>query len=209
MRAIAVPPKTYSNSAVLLDSMHGLRAHVFCERMNWDVEVRDGREADRFRWPTYILALSNRSEVAGCARLLPATGPTLLSVRFPELIGSGLPHAAMIKSSRFCVDTLIETGRAGLALHDATWTMFTAIIEWSMANGYSELVTGTDVRIKRILRGAGWPMARIGEPEPIGNTAAVTSLLPTDEASFKRVRAAGRLLVNDLSAPASGLRRSR
>ncbi|MEY9607095.1 N-acyl-L-homoserine lactone synthetase [Bradyrhizobium diazoefficiens] len=190
MRAIAVPPKTDSHSAVLLDSMHRLRARVFCERMNWDVEVRDGREADRFRWPTYILALSDRSEAAGCARLLPATGPTLLSVRFPELIGLDLfkPHAAMIESSRFCVDTSIETGRAGQALHDATWTLFAAIIEWSMADGYSELVTVTDVCIERILRRAGWPMARIGEPKPIGNTTAVVGPLPTDQASFERGR---------------------
>lgn len=188
MRAIAVPPKTYSNSAVLLDSMHRLRARVFRERMN--VVVRDGREADQFDpcRPTYILALSDRNEVAGCARLLSTAGPMLLSVRFPELIGSGLPHAAMIESSRFCVDTSIETGRAGQALHDATWTLFAAIIERSMADGYSELVTMTDVRIERILRRAGWPMARIGEPKPIGNTTAVVGPLPTDQASFERVR---------------------
>ncbi|WP_224925057.1 MULTISPECIES: acyl-homoserine-lactone synthase [unclassified Bradyrhizobium] len=194
MRAIAVPPKTYSNSAVLLDSMHRFRARAFRERMNWEVEVRDGREAyqiDNCR-PTYILTLSDRSEVTGCARLLPATGPNVLSVPLPELIASGLfkPHAAMIESSRFCVDTSIETGRAGKALHDATWTMFAAIIEWSLANGYRELDTETDVRIERILRRVGWPMARIGAPKPIGNTTAVVGLLPTDQANFERVRPA-------------------
>lgn len=180
MRAIAVPPKTYSNSAVLLDSMHRFRARAFRERMNWEVEVRDGREADQFDncRPTYILTLSDRSEVTGCARLLPATGPNVLSVPLPELIASGLlkPHAAMIESSR--VDTSIEAGRAGQALHDATWTMFAPIIEWSMANGYSELVTVTDVRIEQILRRAGWPTARIGEPKPIGNTAAASARCP-------------------------------
>ncbi|WP_283813339.1 acyl-homoserine-lactone synthase [Bradyrhizobium sp. Leo121] len=168
--------------------MHRLRARVFRERLN--VVVRDGHEADQFDpcRPTYILALSDRNEVAGCARLLSTTGPTLLSVRFPELIASGLPHAAMIESSRFCVDTSMETGRAGQALHDATWTMFAAIIEWSMANGYSELVTVTAARIELILRRAGWPMARIEEPKPIGNTAAIVGLLRTDRASFEHVR---------------------
>lgn len=194
MRAIAVSSNTNSNSTVLLDSMHRLRARVFAERMKWDVVVKDGREADEFDscQPTYVLALSEKNQVAGCARLLPATGPTLLSVLFPELIESGefKAHAAMIESSRFCVDTSIETGRAGQALHDATWTMFAAIIEWSMANGYRELVTVTDVRIERILRRAGWPMARIGEPKPIGDTTAVVGVLPTDEVSFERVRPA-------------------
>lgn len=195
MRAIAVPHHSYSKSAELLDSMHSLRARVFAGRMNWDVVVKDGREADQFDTyrPTYVLAVSDRNHVAGCARLLPTTGPTLLSVLFPELITSGLfkPHAAMIESSRFCVDTSIQTGRGGRALHDATWTMFAAIIEWSMANGYRELVTVTDVRIERILRRAGWPMIRIGEPKTIGDTTAVVGVLPTDAASFERVRPAG------------------
>ena len=194
MRAIAVSSNTNSNSAVLLDSMHRLRARVFGERMKWDVVVKDGREADEFDAcrPTYVLALSDTNQVAGCARLLPATGPTLLSVLFPELVDSGAfnPHAAMIESSRFCVDTSIDTGRAGQALHDATWTMFAAIIEWSMANGYRELITVTDVRIERILRRSGWPMTRIGEPKPIGDTTAVVGVLFTDEASFERVRPA-------------------
>lgn len=192
MQAMAIPPNTYGNYPVLLDSMHRLRARVFHERMNWDVNVIDGREADQFDdySPAYILAVKGSNTVTGCARLLPANGPTLLSVLFPELIQSGLfkPHAAMIESSRFCVDTSIETGRTGQALHDATWTMFAAIIEWSMTNGYSELVTVTDIRIERILRRAGWPMVRIGDPKPIGNTIAVVGLLPTDEASFERVR---------------------
>lgn len=194
MQAIAIAPQDYSSQAPFLDSMHMLRARIFRERMNWDVEVRNGRERDQFDHcrPTYILAVSDRHQVSGCARLLPATGPTLLSVLFPELIGSRLfsPHTAMVESSRFCVDTSIGTSRAGEGLHGATWTMFAAIIEWSMANGYDELVTVTDVRIERILRRARWPMARIGEPKPIGNTTAVVGLLPIDQASFESVRPA-------------------
>lgn len=49
----------------------------------------------------------------------------------------------------------------------------------------------TDVRIERILRRAGWPMIRLGEPKQIGTTKAVVDLLPTDEASFARVRPVG------------------
>lgn len=195
MQAIALTPQTCNTQKSLLDSMYRLRARVFRDRMGWDVEVRNGHETDEFDAirPTYILAISGRKQVAGCARLLPAVGPTLLSVLFPELIGTKLfrPHRAMIESSRFCVDTSIETARTGEGLHGATWTMFAGIIEWSMANGYSELVTVTDIRIERILRRAGWPMTRIGEPKRIGNTTAVVGLLPTNTASFERVRPIG------------------
>ena len=199
MRAIAISPEHFRSQAAILDRMHQLRARVFHDRLNWDVKVRDGRERDEFDLcqPTYILVVDARETVVGAVRLLPATGPTLLSLLFPELGGRGLfrPHAAMIESSRFCVDTSVtaayEPGGQGQALHSATWTLFAAIIEWSMANGYGELITATDLRIERILRRAGWPMARIGEPKPIGNTKAVVGLLPTDRASFATVRPAG------------------
>jgi acyl homoserine lactone synthase len=194
MRAIAIEPAAYDNFAVLLDAMHRLRARVFQERLNWDVAVRDGREADAFDTcnPTYVLALSEQNRVLGCARLLPAAGTTLLDVLFPELRGSGLlkPHARMVESSRFCVDTGHETERAGRRLHDATSTLFAVLIEWSRSQGYREIVTATDVRIERLLRQAGWPMTRIGEPRQIGNTLAVAGRLPVNQMSFDRVRPA-------------------
>jgi acyl homoserine lactone synthase len=44
--------------------------------------------------------------------------------------------------------------------------------------------------VERILKRAGWPMARIGDPRPIGNTMAVAGLLPTGREWFERVRPA-------------------
>lgn len=194
MRAIAIRPDNHRDSSDLLDRMHRLRARIFQGRLEWDVEVTQGREVDEFDAfrPTYILTITPSLDVVGCARLLPATGPTMMQVLFPDLERGGLfhPHAAMVESSRFCVDTSLQAGRAGGSLHDVTLTMFAAIIEWSMEQGYTEIVTGTDVRFERILKRAGWPMARIGEPRPIGNTMAVAGLLPANCDSFERVRPA-------------------
>ncbi|RUV47129.1 GNAT family N-acetyltransferase, partial [Mesorhizobium sp. M5C.F.Ca.IN.020.29.1.1] len=160
--------------------------------LGWNVVTQGGRETDEFDGlkPTYILAISSASTVVGCARLLPATGPTMIEALFPDLVQSGMfkPHPAMIESSRFCVDTSLDEGRAGGSLHDATLTMFAAIIEWSMVNGYRQIVTGTDLRIERILNRASWPMSRIGEPRKIGETTAIAGMLPADRASFERVR---------------------
>jgi len=194
MRAFAIPAANYKLDSDLIDSMHQLRARIFRDRLEWDVTVQQGREVDEFDscLPTYIVAVTPSRQVVGCARLLPATGPTMMSVLFPDLEQTGLlrPHAVMVESSRFCVDTSLEAGRAGGSLHDVTLTMFAAIIEWSMAQGYTEIVTGTDVRFERILKRAGWPMTRIGDPRPIGNTMAVAGLLPADSESFAQVRPA-------------------
>ena len=179
----------------LIDAQHELRAKVFAGRMGWSVHVENGRETDEFDalGPTYILVIASSGTVVGCARLLPTTGPTMLAHRFPQLLKSGRLEAdpTTAESSRFCVDTSLSEGRAGGLLHKATLTMFTAIIEWSMANGYTKIVTATDLRFERILKRAGWPMRRLGASCEIGKTIAVAGSLPTDEASFQRVRPSG------------------
>ncbi|KQS95584.1 acyl-homoserine-lactone synthase TraI [Rhizobium sp. Leaf386] len=178
----------------LMDAMHRLRQRVFGERLAWDVVNDGGRESDEFDLlnPTYIVALSAASEIAGCVRLLPATGPTMLERTFPQLLASGRlnAHPAMIESSRFCVDTTLVEGRGGKPLHDATMAMFAGIIEWCMIRGFTEIVTATDVRFERILNRAAWPMRRLGQPTLINETMSVAGILPVDRASFDRIRPA-------------------
>lgn len=190
MQILSVSADHYARNHNYLNQMHRLRAAVFGGRLEWDVTVTEQGERDQYDdlRPTYILAISADQKVVGCARLLPASGPTMLEQTFPQLLerGSLAPHAAMIESSRFCVDTSLQAGRGG-ALHQVTLTMFAGIIEWSMANGYSEIVTATDLRFERILKRAAWPMKRLGDPVAIGNTIAVAGSLPADRASFDQV----------------------
>lgn len=201
MRTFAIPAAARNQFPDLIEGMHRLRASVFRDRLDWEVTVVGGLEIDDFDQlsATYILLLTGPSKVSGCARLLPASGATMLTRAFPQLLPGGTlrAHAAMVESSRFCVDTTIEEGRGDGALHEATLTMLAAIIEWSIINGYSEIVTATDVRFERILKRAGWPMRRLGEPIRIGNTIAVAGSLSADRASLERVRPAGSLSVID------------
>ncbi len=65
----------YSN---LMDEMFRLRARVFHDRLGWDVQVKDGRERDRYdeESPVYIIYADEKGrEVKGSMRLLPTTGP--------------------------------------------------------------------------------------------------------------------------------------
>lgn len=181
-----------ARSSDYLNHMHRLRAAVFGERLEWDITITDAGERDQYDdlGPTYILAIEADQKVVGCARLLPAVGPTMLELTFPQLLADRSLNAtkAMIESSRFCVDTTLPADRGGGQLHLATLTMLAAIIEWSMANGYDKIVTATDLRFERILNRAGWPMTRLGEPVAIGNTVAIAGILPADTKSFERVR---------------------
>lgn len=191
MIAHAIQDTHALNSRRLINDLFELRARVFSDRLAWNVNVQDGRETDDYDRldPTFILTITDEGTLAGSARLLPAVGPTMLEHTFPQLLAAGRLDACsgMVESSRFCVDTSLAEGRAAGSLHEATLTMFAGIIEWSMANGYDEIVTATDLRFERILNRAGWPMRRLGEPCRIGNTVAVAGSLSADAKSFNKV----------------------
>lgn len=190
MRAIAIEANQRGGLGSLLDEMHRLHAWVFAGRLGWQVKIEQGRERNEYDAldPTYILALTERGDVAGCARLLPTAGPTMLSQTFPQLLAGGRLRGkpTTIERSRFCVATRGE-GRGDRFLHEATLTMFAEIIEWSMSNGFDEVATATDLWIER----AGWPMTRLGGVERIGDTMSIAGNLPADQASFDRIRPPG------------------
>lgn len=188
--AISKPRNLYE--AQLLQSHHKLRASIFSTRLNWDVEVVQECEADEFDVlePTYILALSTTGRLAGCARLLSAMGPSMLADVFPSLLPDGRlnAHPFMIESSSFCVDTTLKEDRGNGFVHEATLTMFAGIVEWCVANAYTEIVTATDLRFERILARIGWPLQRLAEPKKIGVTMAVAGILPADTETFQLLR---------------------
>jgi acyl homoserine lactone synthase len=192
MHAIAISTPKNAFEAGLVHDHHKLRAEVFSGRLGWDVEVRDGTETysfDELR-PTYILAVGGCGKVVGCARLLPALGPTMVADVFQCLLPDGKlrSHATMVESSRFCVDTRLQEGRG--AVHETTLTMFAGILEWSIANGLTEIVTVTDLRFERILSRVGWPLRRLSDPKLIGVTTAIAGTLPVDETIFLKLRPA-------------------
>ena len=192
MRVVAIKNPKSEAERRLINEMHRLRARIFRGRLAWNVRCTSGLEMDGFDKlsPTYILCLDRTETVIGCARLLPAAGGTMLEQVFPQLLETGQlhTHSRMIESSRFCVDTNAAAEREQAGLHSATLAMFAGIIEWSVLNGYREIVTATDVRLERILRRAGWPLSRLGSPAQINETRSIAGFLPADWESFDRLR---------------------
>ena len=66
----------------LIEKMYRLRAHVFHDRLGWDVQVVDGKERDKYddEEPVYMIHTDDKArEVKGSLRLLPTTGSQLFS----------------------------------------------------------------------------------------------------------------------------------
>ena len=86
-------------------------------------------------------------------------------------------------------------------LAGATYELFAGMIEFGLSRRLTQIVTVTDARMERILRRAGWPLRRIGEPHAIGNTLAVAGDLEVSAECLVRVRNAGGLQGPVLWAP--------
>jgi N-acyl-L-homoserine lactone synthetase len=195
----------YGNFVEEIAEMHRLRYRVFKERLDWDVQISGDMEVDEFDayHPVYLIQRVSDDRIQGCVRLLPSTGPTMLRDAFPALLaGESAPASSKIwESSRFALDVGTDAPKAAHGLASATYELFAGMIEFGLSRKLTDIVTVTDARMERILRRAGWPLRRIGDPRALGNTLAVAGYLDVSIESLARVRSAGGLKSPALWAP--------
>lgn len=118
MQILAISKPRNDEEARLLHMHHQLRARIFSARLGWDVDVIDGRESDAFDalMPTYILAISNNGDVAGCARLLPALGPTMVTDVFSSLLPNGQLNERILARVGWPLQRLGEPKKIGVTM---------------------------------------------------------------------------------------------
>jgi acyl homoserine lactone synthase len=200
-----ITPDYYGAFAGELAEMYRLRYRVFKERLAWDVQVSGDMEIDEFDalHPAYLIQRASDNRIQGCVRLLPSSGPTMLRDTFPVLLdGAPAPSSPTIwESSRFALDLQASMPKTTQGLATATYELFAGMIEFGLSRQLTEIVTVTDARMERILRRAGWPLRRIGEPHALGSTLAVAGYLETSIEILSRVRDAGGLQGPVLWAP--------
>lgn len=189
---ILIKPEHHHLFVSYLSSMHRMRCRVFKGRLGWKVETQDEIEKDAFdsAAPAYLLQLNCAGEVVACVRLLPTTGSYMLRDSFPFLAGGRpLPNSPDIwESSRFAVDQSAAALTVAAGLSKATFELFAAMIEFGLAGNLTGIVTVTDLRVERILRRAGWPLRRLGEPRQIDATMAVAGYLEVSVDALRSVR---------------------
>ena len=89
---------------------------------------------------------------------------------------------------------LVAAGLCGPApILEGERGFFAAMCECGRYPRLDAIATVTDLRMERILRRAGWGLARLGEPQQIGTTKAVAGLLPVTDSALAAVCAAGKI----------------
>lgn len=158
-----------SNAAIqteLFKDIFKLRYETFFERLNWDIETRDGEERDSFDdlEPHHVAVKNSSGGVDGCWRALPTTGAYMLKDVFPELLqGEDAPVDADVwEISRFAVRKGASAAQKGYVA-GVTIEMVRSFYEFAQQENIKYYVAVTTVACERILRQLGVECWRMGE----------------------------------------------
>lgn len=175
----------------LLDEMFSLRARVFRDRLQWDVEVHDGKEVDRFDSddPLYILSVNeDTGQLEGSVRLLPTTGPNMLRDVFPILLPEGeiVESPIIWESSRFCIEPDMDHEGGG-RINRVTTELLCGLVEVGLRANLSHIVSVYDARMARIFRAANCPAVVIGKPTRIGRVMTYAGLFEISQSLWNDI----------------------
>jgi acyl homoserine lactone synthase len=166
------------------DPMFRLRYRVFQERMQWDLECRDGQEIDQFddQHNLYLLATDDDSKPCGGWRLRPTTLPYMmgdLEVFTALLHGAKAPRSPRVwEISRFAVDA--DAIRSTFGFNDVARSMVHATIQLAVDNGIDQYVMVVSTAIERLLKNMGLALHRYGPPVRVGGMSSVACRLNVD-----------------------------
>jgi acyl homoserine lactone synthase len=192
---VVIEPHNASEYSNLMGEMFRLRARVFRDRLGWDVPVVDGKERDKFddEGPVYLIYADDEArEVKGCLRLLPTTGPTVLT----EFFADTLPEAAEFSAptiwecTRFCLDDgILSRGRAE-EMYFTSAILIAALGDLAIKAGIESILANFDITMLRLYRRIGCEVDVLGSTPRYGQPIYL-GLFPISEPILRRVK--GRL----------------
>lgn len=187
----------------IVDAMFRARALTFRDRLGWDVSVEDGWEVDRFDDcnPIYLVSVDETGQSQASIRLMPTTGPTLLSEVFADQFDEpvDIKSATVWEATRFCLHG-DATGRA----QTASAEILMGICEVGLAAGLSTIIGVYDPRLVRVYRRIGWSPEPLAECHSFPHGPIYVGLWDVSEAALAVMRErsglTGSILDRDVSA---------
>lgn len=158
----------------LLEEMFRMRAKVFSDKLGWDVHVRNGLEKDHFddESPVYIIEQNAAGQISGSCRLLPTTGPTLLSEVFSDTIPNGalLSSPAIWECTRFCVDYQCTSKVDRQSVFQSAGRLISAIGKLCIAAGVETVLGNFDPMMLKVYSRIGCVVESLGSTSKFGGT---------------------------------------
>lgn len=206
-----------------LEDMFHLRHRIFVERMGWeDLRKEDRLEKDQFDTDDaiYLLLTEDDGSVIGTHRMLPTTGPHLMSDIFPQSCSvKGVQRGEkIIELTRTCVD---EEKLDRKATEVARKRIMVGLFEFCLRAGYEKftLLTPTDLLFRYLLIGLdikplGMPMDMDGNKQvavivTVNQQALVAMRMalgvPEPQVTYLGAPAGDPLVLTPIDAPLQGL----
>ena len=190
MIVVVEPHNTRVHSA-LLDQMFCLRARIFHDELQWDVQVTNGRERDRYddEGPVYIIYTDDKlRRVKGSLRLLPTTGPTLLADFFSDTLPDAVELSAptIWECTRFCLDDeALENYHEGLLF--ASTVLLIGLGDLAIRTGIESVLGNFDSAMLRLYRRIGCEVEVLGSTRRYGQPVYL-GLHPISEPIIGRIK---------------------
>ena len=173
-----------------LSEMHRQRKIVFVDRAGWTVPVLGDSEIDCYdREETmYLLAKAQPDgQVLASARLLPTTGPHLMTDLFAAACREAPPRGPTVwEVSRFC--TTPELNGRGMRL-GLLWEVICGVMEAALLYGMDQVIFAANRALLPLALDCGWdartlgPGLRDGEDEV---TAVAVKITPAGLGTVRR-----------------------
>lgn len=185
----ALTTRQLTSNPELWRAVHQLRHAVFVEEMAWeDIRRPDNLEIDQFDHDGAIHHLALRDgQLAGYQRMLPTTGPHLLTHVLSDLCHGPSPHGEGIwELTRYAVAKPWRDGRRGVSSVGSE--LIAGFVEWGMARGIDQVII--EFEPMWVLRALQLQfLARpLGYQRTYGRQQVVATLLTFDEATLDAVR---------------------
>jgi acyl-homoserine lactone synthase len=172
-----------------MEQAYRLRHAVFVEDMGWENLRRpDGREIDQFDDGRALHMLYLEGEkLVGYQRMLPSTRPHLLSEVLPQLCDGDLPRGPHIwEWTRYCVTR--EHRDRGRILSPAGNLLLSAIVEWGLENGVSQIIIEMNpIWLLRLVQ-LHFRVTPLGIPQEDGKDSIVAVTAAFDARTLARLR---------------------
>ena len=193
---MALQSDRYNSHRRLIDQMHRTRKQVFHDRLKWAVPVVGDIEIDEYdaMRPVYLIwSDETASQFVGCMRLMPTTGPTLLTdvfrKTFPENVS--LCHPSIWEGTRTCLnDDALSRLHPDITPSRAFGMIMLAVCEWGLANYVGSIVTNYEPHLARVYRQAGVDIDEIGRSDGYGRSPVCCGLVEISVGLRDRMRGA-------------------
>nr|WP_102958044.1 acyl-homoserine-lactone synthase [Mangrovicella endophytica] len=177
------------SSQALMEQAYRLRHRVFVDESGWeDLRRDDGLEIDQFDDGRAIhMLFLEEGQVVGYQRMLPTTAPHLLSEVLPELCEGERPCGPHVwEWTRYCVEK--SHRERGRKLSYTANVLLSAIVEWGLESGVSEIVIEMDTLWLLRLVQLHFRVTPLGFPKEIEGRDTIAVTAAFDGRTLKRLR---------------------